>query len=128
MSLATVVKGLVVHGRLIYLGRVLLLAAVAFGVAGCGAGEVPVSSQPAESGTALTSAATAAAASPAPLTGSPSAPLASTTQPAQSPPPAAVAGLSVDYASIPQSKTPEGYFLLGRQDAPVLIQYYSDFL
>ncbi len=42
--------------------------------------------------------------------------------------PAAIAGLSFDYASFPQSRTSEGYFVLGQPDAPVLIQYYSDFL
>ncbi len=46
----------------------------------------------------------------------------------QSPVPAAIAGLSFDYTSFPQSTTPEGYFVLGQPDAPVLIQYYSDFL
>ncbi len=40
----------------------------------------------------------------------------------------AIAGLSFDYAAFPQSTTPEGYYVLGQPDAPVLIQYYSDFL
>ncbi len=43
--------------------------------------------------------------------------------------PTVVAGpLAVDYARIPQSKTPEGYFVLGRPDAPLVMQHYSDFL
>ncbi len=46
----------------------------------------------------------------------------------QTPVSAAIAGLSFDYTSFPQSRTPEGYFVLGQPDAPVLIQYYSDFL
>ena len=33
-----------------------------------------------------------------------------------------------DYNDIPQSTTPEGYHVLGRADAPALIQHYSDFL
>jgi len=44
-----------------------------------------------------------------------------------SPVPAASVGASV-YASLPQSKTPEGYYVLGEPTAPVLMQYYSDFL
>ncbi len=43
--------------------------------------------------------------------------------------PTVVAGpLAVDYARTPQSKTPEGYFVLGRPDAPLVMQHYSDFL
>ena len=41
---------------------------------------------------------------------------------------ATAAPLAVDYAPIPQSKTPEGYFVLGRPDAPLVMQHYSDFL
>jgi hypothetical protein len=41
---------------------------------------------------------------------------------------APAAPLAVDYAPIPQSKTPEGYFVLGRPDAPLVMQHYSDFL
>ena len=33
-----------------------------------------------------------------------------------------------NYAHIPQSKTREGYYVLGKPDAPVLLQHYSDFL
>ena len=40
----------------------------------------------------------------------------------------ATGGLSIDYAALPQSKTPQGYHLLGRADAPILIQHYSDLL
>ena len=35
---------------------------------------------------------------------------------------------SYNYAHIPQSKTREGYYVLGKPDAPVLLQFYSDFL
>ena len=41
--------------------------------------------------------------------------------------PPASAGESL-YAGLPQSKTPAGYYLLGEPTAPVLMQYYSDFL
>ena len=33
---------------------------------------------------------------------------------------------TIDYAHIPQSKTKEGYYVLGKPDAPVLLQLYSD--
>ena len=36
--------------------------------------------------------------------------------------------LTRTYSDLPQSRTPEGYYVLGRADAPVLIQHYSDFL
>ena len=32
------------------------------------------------------------------------------------------------YVSLPQSQTPEGYYVLGEPDAPVLMEHYSDFL
>ena len=35
---------------------------------------------------------------------------------------------TIDYVHIPQSKTKEGYYVLGKPDAPVLLQFYSDFL
>lgn len=38
------------------------------------------------------------------------------------------AAASGPYAGIPQSKTPEGYHMLGAPDAPVLLMYYSDFI
>jgi hypothetical protein len=33
-----------------------------------------------------------------------------------------------NYTHLPQSKTREGYYVLGKPDAPVLLQFYSDFL
>lgn len=32
------------------------------------------------------------------------------------------------YAGLLQAKTPEGYYVLGRSDAPITMQFYSDFL
>ncbi len=32
------------------------------------------------------------------------------------------------FASLPQSRTAEGYYVLGEADAPVLMEFYSDFL
>lgn len=45
--------------------------------------------------------------------------------PAQATAPAADAGR---FADIPQSRTPEGYQVLGAPDAPVTLVMYSDFL
>ena len=36
--------------------------------------------------------------------------------------------LSLDYAALPQSRTAEGYYVLGEAGAPLVMQYYSDFL
>ena len=32
------------------------------------------------------------------------------------------------FASLPQSRTAEGYYVLGRSDAPILMEFFSDFL
>ncbi len=44
---------------------------------------------------------------------------------AETPTPAGAASL---FASLPQSRTSEGYYLLGQADAPILMEFYSDFL
>jgi hypothetical protein len=49
-----------------------------------------------------------------------------TTQPATTAPVSTAA--SSIFAALPQSKTPEGYYVLGRADAPIVIEFYSDFL
>ena len=36
--------------------------------------------------------------------------------------------LTRQYDDIAQSKTPEGYYVLGSADAPITIKHYSDFL
>src|SRR3712207_6398634 len=36
--------------------------------------------------------------------------------------------LARKYAALPQGRTPEGYYVLGRPDAPVVLTHYSDFL
>jgi hypothetical protein len=38
------------------------------------------------------------------------------------------AGSPSPFASLPQSKTAEGYYVLGQPDAPVAIEFFSDFL
>ena len=43
-------------------------------------------------------------------------------------PATAVATQSDGYASLPQSTTAEGYYVLGKPDAPVVMTHYSDFL
>ena len=42
--------------------------------------------------------------------------------------PTASAAQPGDVAAIPDSRTPEGYHVLGRPDAPVTLVMYSDFL
>jgi hypothetical protein len=41
---------------------------------------------------------------------------------------ATVAGGAASYTTLGQSTTPEGYYVLGKTDAPVLMTHYSDFL
>lgn len=66
--------------------------------------------------------------------GSPTATMPVDTRPAAvtdaAPSPAATdaASLINQYAALPQSRTPEGYYVLGEADAPIIMQHYSDFL
>ena len=48
---------------------------------------------------------------------------AATTPTASQPAPA-----TTSYGTLPTSRTPEGYHVLGKTDAPVTITHYSDFL
>ena len=41
---------------------------------------------------------------------------------------ASVAGAVEGYAALPQSKTPEGYYVLGDPNAPATITFFSDFI
>ncbi len=50
------------------------------------------------------------------------------TSPAEAVVTAARAGGASLFASLPQSRTAEGYYVLGEADAPVLMEFYSDFL
>ena len=86
--------------------KVLLLLVAFCATVACGAASV-ASEEPAAPSVAIPSAA----------------PAIETTAPAAS----AAAGDSV-YASLPQSTTSAGYYVLGDPTAPVLMQYYSDFL
>lgn len=74
----------------------------------------PPTAAPAATGAPTAAPATASAPSPAPATTG--APVAAAT--------AAPEG----QAGIPESRTPEGYHVLGRADAPVTLTMYSDFL
>lgn len=47
--------------------------------------------------------------------------------PAATEAPAATAAPSL-FASLPQGRTAEGYYMLGKPDAPITIELYSDFL
>jgi hypothetical protein len=78
-------------------------------LAACGAGGPPAQ---APGGTPAVVARTAAPSTVAAVTAAPTAEQAWT----------------IDYDHIPQSKTKEGYYVLGKPDAPVLLQFYSDFL
>jgi hypothetical protein len=54
-------------------------------------------------------------------------PSAASAQPTATPAASAAAGAS-KYAGIPQSKTADGYYVLGDPNAPVVLTHYSDFL
>lgn len=41
---------------------------------------------------------------------------------------ASTAAVTINYADIAQSRTAEGYYVLGDPNAPVVLTYYSDFL
>ena len=86
----------------------LLLVAVLVGLPACGAG-APAAGEPTV--TRLSSTSTAAIP-----------PAGEATSPAE------IAGAVSAYVTLPQSRTPDGYFMLGEPDAPILIQHYSDFL
>ena len=86
----------------------LLLGAIVVGLPACGAG-APATGAP--NGTRTSPTSTAATLPP------------TTTAPA-----AQTAAAASLYVTLPQSRTPEGYFVLGEPDAPILIQHYSDFL
>jgi hypothetical protein len=42
--------------------------------------------------------------------------------------PTAAGSTTDEYAAIPQSRTAEGYYVLGDPNAPVVMTHYSDFL
>jgi predicted small lipoprotein YifL len=90
-------------------------------LAACGVGGPPAQAP------ASTPAVVERTAAPSTIAAATAAPAATPDQPAWT-----VIGLkavsSYTYAHIPQSKTREGYYVLGKPDAPVLLQFYSDFL
>ena len=65
----------------------------------------------------------------APPTAAPAATSAPSAAPAAtSAPTVAAATAAPEQAGVPESRTPEGYHVLGRADAPVTLVMYSDFL
>lgn len=100
----------------------LLAGGVILGLTACG-GSTPATTQPSASapGASETIAAIqpSASSSAAPGATSATTPAAAATQVAQADRP---------YAALPQSRTSEGYYVLGQADAPVALTFYSDFL
>ena len=102
-------------------GRWGVAAVLLVALAACGAGGPPAQAP------ASTPAVVEPTAAPSTVAAATAAPAATPDQPAWT-----VIGLKAvsnyNYAHIPQSKTREGYYVLGKPDAPVLLQFYSDFL
>ena len=100
---------------------------------GCGAN--PTTTSTPAGRTASAPPAAPPANSPAAATATSSTPAAATGTSAAAPSAAATAAPSAapnaasgKYASIPQSKTAEGYYVLGDGAAPIVMMHYSDFL
>ena len=89
-------------------------------LAACGSQSIPA-------GTVPTAAAPPTRALAAPTAAAVIAPTVAGTQ-ALDAAPTASAAQPGDVAAIPDSRTPEGYHVLGRPDAPVTLVMYSDFL
>lgn len=102
----------------------LTLMLVALSLVACGGQSTPRSAGgSAAPGTAATPRASSAATATVSAAPSPSA--------ASNAPSPAVASAPTGtgrYAGIAQSKTAEGYYMLGEPDAPVVLTHYSDFL
>lgn len=86
---------------------------------------------------AVTEPSTAAPRSTAPITAvqpratssaAPSTTAAATTEAAPRTTSTELARADRPYGVLPQSKTAQGYYVLGQPDAPVVLTYYSDFL
>jgi protein-disulfide isomerase len=89
-------------------------------LAACGSQPIPASPAP-------TAAAQPTRAPAAPTAAAVIAPTAAASQ-APAAAPTSDAAQPGDAAAIPDSRTPEGYHVLGRPDAPVTLVMYSDFL
>lgn len=63
-----------------------------------------------------------------PLVTASAAPSAASSAPSAAPAAASPASAAGRFAALPQSKTAEGYYVLGNPDAPATITYYSDFI
>ena len=91
-------------------------------LAACGATQQAGGPTPTAPPTAAPAATSAPSAAPA-ATSAPSAAPAATSAPT-----VAAATAAPEQAGVPESRTPEGYHVLGRADAPVTLVMYSDFL
>jgi protein-disulfide isomerase len=104
----------------------LLLGATILALAACG-GSTPAARESSvvlpSASAASTSVATQPRATSEATTASPAA--ASTTITATA---TELARADRPYATLPQSRTPEGYYVLGQPDAPITLTHYSDFL
>ncbi len=101
-------------------------------LAACGATQQAGGPTPTAPPTAAPAATSAPSAAPA-ATSAPSAAPAATSAPSAAPaatsaPTVAAATAAPEQAGVPEGRTPEGYHVLGRADAPVTLVMYSDFL
>jgi protein-disulfide isomerase len=102
----------------------LLASGALLGLAACG-GSTPAATQP--SAAAPQSTATIVATQPS-ATSSAAPSATSSTVVATQAAATTIAQANRPYAALPQSRTPEGYYVLGNADAPVTLTFYSDFL
>ncbi len=111
---------------------VLLLGGLLLGVSACGGGN-PAATNTTAPTPAVTVAAGTTIAQAQPTTGAtdsaaPSAAPSVTETTPDSTATAVVARPNSPYAGLSQSKTAEGYYVLGEPNAPVVMNHYSDFL
>ncbi len=97
--------------------RWLALLVTLLAIAACGNGDSSTARSAATASGVVASSATTA-----------SAPASATTSADAPSTPASAAVTVAGYAALPQSKTPEGYYVLGDPNAPATITFYSDFI
>lgn len=102
--------------------RIVVFGMVVGLLAACGTTTAERPTAPAAASQGATTAATVAASTSAPASAATAPASAATAAPAAS------AAVQPSYNGIPTSRTAEGYHVLGRADAPVTIEFFSDFL
>jgi protein-disulfide isomerase len=107
---------------------VLLLGGLLLGVTACGGGNPTATNTPAPAATVAAVTTVVQPTSGATVPAAPSAASQVTEIASSSPAITAAARPNSPYAAMPQSKTAEGYYALGEPNAPVVMNYYSDFL